>query len=182
MRSRVFDGWTLSYAKDSCPLNHAPATEANRRTPLDVLNAAQRQADWAAAAALRDALIRLMCAHILDGDAQSEGSVRWAIAAWVLAGGDRITSVLQQAERALNATAAHGLIEATTASRPEVLPDVAAGVWRHIDDADLDRVLSLLDPGDPSTPARPETRQVWANLLWRDPTAWYRRWLKLDSS
>jgi len=151
-------------------------------TPLDTLNGLQRQADWAAAAGLRDLLIRVLCAHLLDGAARSDAQIRWAASSWVLARGDRITSVLARAERALDAEMASVLLQAVARNplRLPMLPHVAIALWRHVGDEDIPALLGGLDPGLPGDVTKRESRQVWANLLWRAPHVWYREWQMLN--
>jgi hypothetical protein len=154
------------------------------QTPMDVLNSAQRQADWAAKPVLRDSIVRLMCVHILERMAESEANVRWAAMSWVIAKGKNVTAVLNRTEPRLDAEFAHELIETIAANplRRQELPSVVAGLWRLVADDAVGQLLALLGPGELDDPTHPEARQVWANLLWRDPSAWYLSWLKLGSS
>lgn len=153
------------------------------QTPLDVLNAAQRQADWAGLSTRRDSLIRLMCSHILESPASSDSHVRWAVTAWILAGGGDIASVLSRSEPRLDADFAHELLDTITQvpTGTNVVPQVAAGIWRIAPDDDVDRLLAMLDPGPADEPVPPEARQVWANLLWRAPVEWLLAWRRLDA-
>lgn len=151
-------------------------------TPLDTLRSLQRQADWAAAVALRDLLIQNLCTHLLSGEARSEAEVRWAATSWVLARGDQIPNVLRKAERAIDAATAHELVNAvaTNPLRVGALPQVAASLWRHVDDNDVAWLLRTLKPGDPDDVTQREARQVWANLVWRDPAVWHKQWRELE--
>lgn len=152
------------------------------QTPQDVLNAAQRQADWAGATSMRDTLLRLLCSQLLDGAARSDAQIQWAASTWVLAGGDHISTVLQRAERSLTSATANDLLDAVE-RHPfvrERFPQVAMGIWRHVGEDQVGRLLDALDPGEPGQVVNAEARHLWAVLLWRDPDLWYDKWLRLD--
>lgn len=151
------------------------------QTPLDVLNAVQRQAEWAGLTVRRDAVTRLMCSHVLMSSSESQQNIQWAAGAWVLAGGGNIPTVLAHAEPKLDAEFAHGLIEQVVQrSRLGTLPQVARSVWRLVSESDVDWLLALLDPGTLQQPEASDAREAWANLLWRDPALWHTHWAKLD--
>lgn len=154
------------------------------RTPVDVLFAAQQQADWAGAVVLRDSLVRLVCAHLLDGAARSDEQIHWALSAWVLAGGDRIQAVISKAERVLDGDISRELIDVVAANNrlEPVLQDVVAGLWRYVADEDIERVLSLLDPGHPTDLIREPAQQVWAQLVWREPETWHQAFERLTDA
>ena len=153
------------------------------QTPQDVLNAAQRQADWAAATWMRDTFLQLLCSQLLDRAAGTDELIQWAAASWVLAGGDKVSAVLQRAEPAFTAATARDLLDAVERHplRRERFPQVAQGVWRIVDDDQVARLLDALDPGEPGQVVNPESRQIWASLLWRDPELWYQKWQGLDA-
>jgi hypothetical protein len=153
------------------------------QTPLDVLNAVQRQAAWAGLTSRRDAVTRLMCSHVLMSPRESRQNVQWAAGAWVLAGGGNISNVLASAEPNLDAEFAHGLIEQIVQmSRLRTLPQVARSIWRLVSEPDVDQLLTLLDPGMLQQPEASDAREAWANLVWRDPVLWHAHWMKLDPS
>ena len=65
--------------------------------------------------------------------------------------GDQISRVLQRAERSLTSATANALLDAVE-RHPVVrerFPQVAMGVWRHVGDDQVGRLLDALDPGEP---------------------------------
>ena len=90
--------------------------------------------------------------------------------------GDQISRVLQRAERSLTSATANALLDAVerhTRSSVSSLPQVAMGVWRHVGDDQVGRLLDALDPGEPGQVVNAEARHLWAVLLWRDPDLWF---------
>lgn len=154
------------------------------RTPIDILNAAQLQADWAGDLALRNSIVQVMAAHIFAAPQMYRANVQWAATSWVVSGGQQISSVLRHAEPYLDADAVTAMVDAVLAKSRAIkaLPKVAVGTWRLASDAELGRLLDLLDPGDLTDSTRDDARLVWASVIWRDPTMWLDRWRHLDGS
>ena len=152
------------------------------QTPLDVLNACQLQAAWAADLGLRDGLLKVMSAQLLSGAAQSDAQTRWAASAWVLASREQIIDVLHRAEGAIDPETAQELLDLVTNSPAtrHRLRDVAAVVWDLLDDDGVDRLLARVDPGPLDDVDRHQERIVWANVVWRSRATWFAHWEKLD--
>jgi hypothetical protein len=152
------------------------------QTPLDVLNACQLQAKWAASTSLQDLLLQLMAAHLLSGAAQTESQEGWAVSAWLSGGGDQIVDVIRRAEHAIDAEAARQLLDLALAlpRHARRVPDIGAAVWDLLDDDGVDVLLRALDPGPLADVTRDQARNVWGNLLWRDRAAWFDAWEALD--
>lgn len=151
------------------------------QTPLDVLNAVQRQAAWAGLLVRRDDATKLMCSHVLMSSLESRQNIQWAAEAWVLAGGGNIPTVLAHAEPKLDGEFAHGLLEQIARkARWRALPQVAGSIWRLVSEPDIEQLLTVLDPGTLQQLDASDARAAWASLLWRDPVLWHAHWAKLD--
>ena len=152
------------------------------QTPLDVLNACQLQAKWAASVGLQDRLLQLMAAHLLSGAAQTEGQEGWAVSAWLSGGGDQIVDVIRRGEHAIDAEAARQLLDHALAlpRHERQVPDIGAAIWDLLDDDGIGVLLDALDPGPLEDVTRDQARNVWGNLLWRNRAAWFDAWETLD--